>query len=101
MCSLQAPSSCKERSQEAAGIQMEGSWAPLSLQHPLGYTLCFEEPCKGFWGGEAEPLGTAISKGQPREDTQGRVAGQGRDPDLILSLLAAKAKREMIDLYQC
>lgn len=80
---------------------MEGSWARLSLQHLLGYTLCFEEPCKGFWGrGEAESLGTAISKGQPREDMQGWVAGQGWDPNLILSLLAAKAKREMVDLYQ-
>ena len=49
-------------------------------------------------GGEAQ--GTAISKGQLREGTQGWVAGQGRDSGLTLSLLAARAKSEMVDLYQ-
>lgn len=78
---------------------MEGSWAHMSLQHPLVYTLCFDETCKGFWW-EAQSLRTAISKGQLREDTQGRAAGQGRNSDPILSLLAARAKREMVDLCQ-
>ena len=44
-------------------------------------------------GGEAQALGTTISKGQLREGRQGRVAGQGRDSDPILSLLAAAAAK--------